>query len=185
MEECITKLGLGAKISSWSCYELFDTFGKKHAIHPTHLITATKEYSKADDSSPDEDVQEEIKQFSVTSAGKTKAYCASTKKGKTDENYDQLDTQPCKKRSRYIMNVTPSQDSVKEKHHQENLKRKDEYIGLKSEELKLKKEILLKELAIKEESKKEFLQIQKMKQTLEAQKLQAQYPNYKFDLPQE
>ncbi|KAJ8666937.1 hypothetical protein QAD02_008599 [Eretmocerus hayati] len=70
--------------------ELFDTFGKKHAIHPTHLITATTEYSKADDSLPDEDVQEEIKQFSVTSAGKTKAYCASTKKGKTDENYDQL-----------------------------------------------------------------------------------------------
>ncbi|KAJ8683843.1 hypothetical protein QAD02_019635 [Eretmocerus hayati] len=158
--------------------ELFDAFRKKHAISPDHLIGVDFEYSKKDDSVSDENADDENAE--LTEEGPEKSNSQAKK-----ERPSEIDNPQCKKRGKFVMNLTPSQDSIQEKRHQENLERKDIFIKLKSKELALKEGKQKKELAIKEETKKEFLRIQKLKLALETQKLQAQYPDFKFELPQE
>ncbi|KAJ8677257.1 hypothetical protein QAD02_013044 [Eretmocerus hayati] len=166
--------------------ELVEAFGKKHAIHPTHLSGTDWEYTKEDNNIPEEDVKNEMSEQKIEETSEKGGNGVATKKDGKQKIIDDGVSEPCNsKKKRYVMNLTPSENSIKMKHHLENLERKDKYIELKKKELELKAGNKKRELAIKEQSKKEFLEIQKMKLALETKKLQAQYPNFQFDVTEE
>ncbi|KAJ8682646.1 hypothetical protein QAD02_018438 [Eretmocerus hayati] len=166
--------------------ELVDAFGKKHSIHPPCLIGANFEYTKEDNNMPQEDLKNEMTKGKSGVNNKRRVNDVSNNIDGKQENNDDRPSKSCaSKKKKYVMNVTPSGNSIKEKHHLENLERKDTYIELKEKELDLEAKNKKEELEIRQQTQREFFEIQKMKLALEAKKLQAQYPNSQFDITNE
>ncbi|KAJ8669752.1 hypothetical protein QAD02_001011 [Eretmocerus hayati] len=151
-----------------------------------HFYFLSTALIKEDNNIPEEDVENEMsEQKNEGTSGKGGNGVATKKDGKQKIIDDGI-SEPCNSKIKmYVMNLTPSENSIKMKHHLENLERKDEYIELKKKELELKAEDKKRELAIEEQSKKEFLEIQKMELALDTKKLRVQYHNFQFDVTED